>query len=64
MLVLNHRNPLARRLLSITDPPLLELTLEALYGQAILTAHRPLRSADIAALNHSFLGLVERATRD
>jgi molecular chaperone HtpG len=62
-LVLNHRNPLVRRLVTVSDPELIALAVEALYGQALLTGQRPLRPADVAALNGSFLGLLERAVR-
>jgi molecular chaperone HtpG len=60
-LVLNHRNPLVRRVTALTDPTLAGLALEALYGQALLLGHHPLRPADAALLNTSFLGLLERA---
>ncbi|MFB9545299.1 HSP90 family protein, partial [Micromonospora sagamiensis] len=35
-LVLNHRNPLVRRVSTLTDPELVGLAVEALYGQALL----------------------------
>ncbi|WP_405010322.1 HSP90 family protein [Kitasatospora sp. NBC_01539] len=60
-LVLNHRNPLARQVLSLTDPELQATCLEGLYVQALLLGHHPLRPADTAALNQSFLGLIGRA---
>ncbi|MEV0453419.1 hypothetical protein, partial [Streptomyces sp. NPDC050600] len=34
----------------------------ALYGQALLMAQRPLRPADNALLNRTFLGLLEWST--
>ncbi|MFJ9456487.1 HSP90 family protein [Kitasatospora sp. NPDC101447] len=60
-LVLNHRNPLARQVLALADPELQAMCLEGLYAQALLLGHHPLRPADTAALNQSFLGLIGRA---
>ncbi|MFG3710601.1 HSP90 family protein [Micromonospora sp. NPDC047730] len=60
-LVLNHRNPLVRRVTTLTDPELAGLAVEALYGQALLLGHHPIRAADAALLNSSFLGLLGRA---
>ncbi|MFG2789387.1 HSP90 family protein [Streptomyces sp. NPDC048419] len=61
-LVLNHLNPLVRRISSLRDPELIGTATESLYGQALLMAQRPLRPADTALLNRSFLGLLEWAT--
>lgn len=52
-LVLNHRNPLVRRISALRD--------EALYGQALLLGYHPIRPADAALLNRSFLGLLDQA---
>jgi molecular chaperone HtpG len=60
-LVLNHRNPLVRRVTALDDPALVALSVEALYGQALLLGYHPIRPADAALLNSSFLGLLERA---
>jgi molecular chaperone HtpG len=60
-LVLNHRNPLVRRITTLTDPELIRLAVEALYGQALLLGYHPIRPADAALLNSSFLGLLGRA---
>ncbi|ROT33594.1 HSP90 family protein [Micromonospora sp. HM5-17] len=60
-LVLNHRNPLVRRVTALTDPELVGLAVEALYGQALLLGYHPIRPADAALLNNSFLGLLGRA---
>jgi molecular chaperone HtpG len=60
-LVLNHRNPLVRRVTALTDPELVGLAVEALYGQALLLGYHPIRPADAALLNNSFLGLLNRA---
>jgi molecular chaperone HtpG len=60
-LVLNHRNPLVRRITVLDDPALVGLAVEALYGQALLLGYHPIRPADAALLNSSFLGLLNRA---
>ncbi|MYX31603.1 HSP90 family protein [Streptomyces sp. SID8381] len=61
-LVLNHLNPLIRRIGSLTDGELIGTATESLYGQALLMAQRPLRPADSALLNRAFIGLLEWAT--
>jgi molecular chaperone HtpG len=63
-LVLNCRNPLVRRLAALSDPALVELTVESLYVHALLQARRPMRPKDTAALNRSFLELLDRAVGD
>lgn len=60
-LVLNHRNPLVRRVTALGDADLAALAVEALYGQALLLGYHPIRPADAALLNTSFLGLLGRA---
>ncbi|WP_433263154.1 HSP90 family protein [Actinosynnema sp. CS-041913] len=60
-LVLNCRNPLVRRLAGLDDSALVELTVESLYVHALLQARRPMRPKDTAALNRSFLELLDRA---
>ncbi|ATE56513.1 HSP90 family protein [Actinosynnema pretiosum] len=60
-LVLNCRSPLVRRLAELTDPALVELTVESLYVHALLQSRRPMRPKDTAALNRSFLDLLDRA---
>lgn len=60
-LVVNHRNPLIRRIATLSDAKTIELAVEGLYGQALLLGHHPLRPADTALLNRSFLGLLDRA---
>lgn len=62
-LVLNTRNPLVRRLSELTDRSLAELTVESLYVHALLQSRRPMRPKDTAALNRSFLDLLDRAVR-
>ncbi|MEV5317887.1 HSP90 family protein [Streptomyces sp. NPDC052687] len=61
-LVLNHLNPLIRRISSLPDRELIGTATESLYGQALLMAQRPLRPADSALLNRAFIGLLEWAT--
>lgn len=61
VLLLNHRNEIVTRIAAIDDPALLRLAMEGLYAQALLAGQHPLQSADTAALNRSFLGLIERA---
>ncbi|SDX99725.1 molecular chaperone HtpG [Amycolatopsis xylanica] len=60
-LVLNHRNPLVRRISALRDDSLTALAVEALYGQALLLGYHPIRPADAALLNRSFLGLLDQA---
>ncbi|MBF8189165.1 HSP90 family protein [Nonomuraea sp. K274] len=62
-LVLNHRNPLVRRVLGLPDQALAATAVESLYGLALLHGHHPLRPADTAALNRSFLGLLDWAVQ-
>ncbi|MFG1965877.1 HSP90 family protein [Nonomuraea sp. NPDC049028] len=63
-LVLNHRSPVVRRLATISDPALLVTAVEALYGQALLMTHRPLRSVDTALLNRAFDELLGWASQN
>ncbi|MGO4632651.1 HSP90 family protein, partial [Streptomyces sp. 2RAF24] len=52
-----------RRIAALDEPQLTATAVEALYGQALLMAQRPLRPADNALLNRTFLGLLERSVR-
>ncbi|HEV3171444.1 MAG TPA: HSP90 family protein [Actinocrinis sp.] len=61
-LVLNHHSPVVRRLTGINDRALLTTAVEALYGQALLMTHRPLRPADTALLNRAFGDLLSWAS--
>ncbi|MEU3058972.1 HSP90 family protein [Streptomyces subrutilus] len=61
-LVLNHNNPLIRRISALPDAELTATAVESLYGQALLMSQRPLRPADSSLLNRAFLGLLEWAT--
>jgi len=60
-LVLNYRNALVRRVTVLPDPIVVGMAVEALYGQALLLGYHPIRPADAALLNRSFLGLLDRA---
>ncbi len=60
--MLNHNNPLIRRIAALPDEALTGTAVESLYGQALLMSQRPLRPADSALLNRAFLGLLEWAT--
>ena len=63
-LLLNDASPLVRRLLGVHDPRLLTAAAESLYARAVLGAGRRLRPADLAAIDHSFLALLELALKD
>jgi len=60
-LVLNYRSSLVRRMTGLVDPDVIALGVESLYGQALLLGYHPIRPADAALLNRSFLGLLDRA---
>jgi molecular chaperone HtpG len=60
-LVLNHLNPLVRRIAGLPDPDLTGVAVEALYGQSLLQARRPLRPIDQALVNRAFGELLEWA---
>jgi molecular chaperone HtpG len=60
-LLLNDDNQTVRRLLEVRDPGLAAMGVESLYTRALLMGHHKLRAADLAALDRSFLGLLDRA---
>lgn len=62
-LVFNDRHPLIRRLvdLAATGAPTVGTAAEALYVQALLLGHYPLRASDLAMLNRALLSLVDGA---
>lgn len=60
-LVLNHGNPLIRRLIAIPAGDLGADVIGGLYVQALLAGRHPLRPADTALLNASYLSLIDRA---
>lgn len=53
-LVLNHLSPLVRRVAALPEPELVGTAVEALFGQALLMTHRPLRPTETALLNRAF----------
>lgn len=59
-LVLNHRSPLVRRLVTLSDPEVRRLAVEGLYGHALMLGQHPVRPVDSALVNRSFLGLLEQ----
>jgi molecular chaperone HtpG len=61
--VLNLRSPVVLRIAELAEPGLIALAVQALYGQALLQGHHPLRPDDSALLNRSFLGLLDWAMR-
>lgn len=63
-LILNHRNPIVRRLLTVADADVGGLATRALYGQALLQGRHPVSPTDQAALSDAFQGLLDRVLRD
>lgn len=61
-LVLNYASPLLRRVAALPNQDLAGTAVEALYGQALLMTHRPLRSAETALLNRAFGDLLTWAS--
>lgn len=62
-LVLNLRNPVVGRIAGLANPGLAALGVQALYVQALLQGHHPMRPDDTALLNRSLLDLLDWATR-
>jgi len=62
-LVLNHLNPVLRHIARLPHRELVATAVEALYGQALLMTHRPLRPVDTALLNRAFGELLTWAAR-
>jgi molecular chaperone HtpG len=60
-LVLNYRSAIVRRIMGRTEPEVVELAVESLYGRALLRGYHPIRPADAELLDRSFLGLLDRA---
>ncbi|GIJ66777.1 molecular chaperone HtpG [Virgisporangium ochraceum] len=52
-LVLNDHNPVVRTVAALTEPELRDTAVDALYGQALLMTHRPLRTTESALLNRA-----------
>lgn len=62
-LMLNLRSPVVDRISRLTDPDLAALSVQSLYGHALLQGHHPLGPADSALLNRAFIGLLDFAIR-
>lgn len=68
-LLLNDENPVVRRVLAIDSDPadradrsdLAALAVESLYCRALLSGQHPMRPVDTAAMDRSFLGLLDHA---
>ncbi|MBO0767825.1 MAG: HSP90 family protein [Solirubrobacterales bacterium] len=60
-LILNLRSPVVRRMSELTDPDLAALSVQSLYGQALLQGHHPLGPDHSALLNRAFIGLLDWA---
>jgi molecular chaperone HtpG len=61
-LVLNYHNPVIRHVASLANEELAGTAVEAIYGQALLMTHRPLRPVDTALLNRAFGALLSWAS--
>lgn len=62
-LLLNDENPVVRRVLAIDAErsDLAALAVESLYCRALLSGQHPMRPVDTAAMDRSFLGLLDHA---
>lgn len=60
-LYLNLHSPLVRRLIQLSDAPLLESMARVLYIQALLAGGHPLRGGELKTLNQELLHLLRRA---
>lgn len=60
-LVCNDRHPLIRRLVdaAMAEAPPVGTVVQALYVQALLLGHHPLRASDLTLLNRALLDLVD-----
>jgi molecular chaperone HtpG len=58
-LTFNFRNPLVRRLASVTDRSLVRRAVQLLYVQALLLGHHPLTTKETTLLNDGMLALIE-----
>jgi molecular chaperone HtpG len=61
LLVFNDRHALVRRLVEAAGAPATTAAVRALYVQALLLSHQPLRGTDVASLNAALLELVDQA---
>lgn len=62
-LCFNYDNPLVSQIMLITDEHLFGLSVEAIYSLALLMSQRPMTDKEFAAMNQSFLGLIEWGAR-
>lgn len=60
-LVLNDLNPVVRTVAALAEPELRDTAVDALYGQALLMTHRPLRTSESALLNRALGDLLSWA---
>ena len=60
-LVLNFRNPMIRRLASVTSRSVLEKAVQVLYVQGLLLAQEPLSTRELGLLSQGLTGLIESA---
>ncbi len=60
-LLLNDDSVLVQRILAMDDAGLAGLAVESVYCRALLSGQHPMRPADTAAMDRSFLGLLDRA---
>ena len=58
VLLLNLHNPVIVRLVSVESPALMRTLVEMIYVQALLLAHRPLMSGEMALLNRGLGALI------
>jgi molecular chaperone HtpG len=61
-LILNRRNDVVAQVITMNDDELTVLVVRALYVQALLLGHHPVRGAESSLLSESFLGLLRRVT--
>jgi molecular chaperone HtpG len=59
-LCFNFDNPIIQQVFQADDLELKRLVIEALYVQALLLGHYPLRQGELALLNHGLLRFIER----
>jgi molecular chaperone HtpG len=59
LLTFNFDNPLVRKIVRLSDGPLLQRSVQLLYVQALLLGHHPLNADEMQVLNQGLLGLIE-----
>ncbi len=63
-LCFNYRNPLARKLIGISDKEVLKLSVHMLYVQSLLMGHHPLSAREMTLLNTGLIDLIELSIGD